>query len=74
MNTDDKNRNTEMRKKRIEYQKIARELGLDENTMKTYCCRNGSSKIVWKEPEHRNIKDYIISPFKLTVSNCWIYL
>lgn len=41
MNADDKNRIVELRKNGIGYGKIAQILGLNENSVKTYCRRNG---------------------------------
>ena len=41
MTTEQKNRVTALRKAGIGYTKIAREVGISENTVKSYCRRNG---------------------------------
>ena len=41
MTTDQKNKIAEMRKSGMGYLKIAQALGLNENSVKTFCRRNG---------------------------------
>ena len=51
MTTDEKNKIAEMRKGGMGYLKIAQVLGLNENSVKTFCRRNGLTGTAQKMPE-----------------------
>lgn len=52
MTADEKNRITSMRRAGVGYNKIAQELNISENTVKTFCRRNGlTSSMAQAEPE-----------------------
>ena len=51
MNADDKNRIVVLRKSGVGYKKIAQELGINENSVKSFCRRNGLAGSIEKPQE-----------------------